>query len=388
MKPQRVYAEIDLSAICHNVEESMRRVGDGVKIMGVIKTDAYGHGAMPVAQALNSIGVDAYAVATVDEGVDLRMFGIDQPILILGHVFEDELTRAIMYRLTLTVSSYEEAKQISQHAGAAKTSAVVHAAVDTGMGRIGFQPTPESVEELKKTADLPNLTLEGLFTHFACADEADKTSMDLQIRKFTEFSKALEDAGVGIAIHHMCNSAAVMERDEDFRDMVRLGITIYGLLPSNEVQADRMDLKPALSLVSHVSHVKTVGPGFPVSYGSTFVTERDSVIATIPVGYGDGYPRSLSNKGSVLIHGKRAPIVGRVCMDQFMVDVSALPDVKIGDRVTLVGADGKNTISVEEVAGSDPYSFNYEFVCGISRRVPRIYVSGGRVVDEYTYLNI
>lgn len=372
MKPQRVYAEIDLSAICHNVEESMRRVGDGVKIMGVIKTDAYGHGAMPVAQALNSIGVDAYAVATVDEGVDLRMFGIDQPILILGHVFEDELTRAIMYRLTLTVSSYEEAKQISQHAGAAKTSAVVHAAVDTGMGRIGFQPTPESVEELKKTADLPNLTLEGLFTHFACADEADKTSMDLQIRKFTEFSKALEDAGVGIAIHHMCNSAAVMERDDDFRDMVRLGITIYGLLPSNEVQADRMDLKPALSLVSHVSHVKTVGPGFPVSYGSTFVTERDSVIATIPVGYGDGYPRSLSNKGSVLIHGKRAPIVGRVCMDQFMVDVTDIPDVNKGDEAVLIGYQESEHISAEEV-GDLSGRFNYELMCDINKRVPRIY---------------
>lgn len=372
MKPQRVYAEIDLSAICHNVEESMRRVGDGVKIMGVIKTDAYGHGAMPVAQALNSIGVEAFAVATVDEGVDLRMFGIDQPILILGHVFEDELTRAIMYKLTLTVSSYEEAKQISQHAGAAKTSAAVHAAVDTGMGRIGFQPTPESVEDLKKTADLPNLTLEGLFTHFACADEADKTSMNLQIQKFTEFSKALEDEGVCIALHHMCNSAAVMERDDDFRDMVRLGITIYGLLPSNEVQAERMDLRPALSLVSHVSHVKKVGPGFPVSYGSTFVTERDSVIATIPVGYGDGYPRSLSNKGSVLIHGKRAPIVGRVCMDQFMVDVTDIPDVKKGDEAVLIGCQESEHISAEEV-GDLSGRFNYELMCDINKRVPRIY---------------
>lgn len=246
-------------------------------------------------------------------------------------------------------------------------------AVDTGMGRIGFQPTEENVEEIRKIFALPNLDVEGVFTHFACADCADKTSRDNQIRIFLSYTKKLKEAGCNFRIRHMCNSATVMEGTDNYLDMVRLGITIYGLLPSDEVNPENLDLRPAMSLVSHVSHVKTVGPGFTVSYGSTYVTDKpETTIATVPVGYGDGYPRMLSNKGYVLIHGKRAPIVGRVCMDQFMVDVSDIPEVAQGDEVVLVGKQEDDEIRVEDLSALCG-RFNYEFVCDINKRVPRVY---------------
>ena len=373
MKPQRVYAEVDLEAICHNVRESMKKVGPGVKAMTVVKTDAYGHGAVEVAQMLSGIGIAGFAVATVEEGVELRTSGINQPILVLGHVFPDEYQKAINHHITLTVFAYENAAAISNAAKALDTTAKVHVAVDTGMGRIGFQPTEENVEEIRKIFALPNLDVEGVFTHFACADCADKTSRDNQIRIFLSYTKKLKEAGCNFRIRHMCNSATVMEGTDNYLDMVRLGITIYGLLPSDEVNPENLDLRPAMSLVSHVSHVKTVGPGFTVSYGSTYVTDKpETTIATVPVGYGDGYPRMLSNKGYVLIHGKRAPIVGRVCMDQFMVDVSDIPEVAQGDEVVLVGKQEDDEIRLEDLSALCG-RFNYEFVCDINKRVPRVY---------------
>lgn len=374
MRPQRVCAEIRQDAICHNVRASREKVGPGVRIMAVVKTDAYGHGAVATAASLDRAGLaDAFAVATVPEGVELREGGITKPILVLGHTFQDEYENALRNEITLTVFHEENAKELSDTAASLGVTGTVHLAVDTGMGRIGFQPDEAAVTEIRNICALPNLRVEGIFTHFACADHADKTSRDRQIRTFTGFLDRLAAEGMTFPIRHMANSATVMEGTEDYLDMVRLGITMYGLLPSDEVDPENLPLEPAMKLISHVSHVKAVGPGFPVSYGSTYVTERDTVLATVPVGYGDGYPRTLSNKGFVLIHGKRAPITGRVCMDQFMVDVTDISDVRQGDEIVLVGDQGEDRITVEEL--SDLCGrFNYEFTCDINRRVPRIQV--------------
>lgn len=393
--PQRVYAGIHLNNICHNVQWYMDHTGPDTKTMAVIKTDAYGHGAVMVAKALEKIGVDAFAVATVEEGVELREHGVTEPILILGHVFPDMMKAAIDHELTMAVFNEGNAVMLSIVAGTIGKTAHIHLKLDTGMGRIGFVPHEAGSEERKEVLNtiegifqLPNLSIDGIFTHFAKADWADKTFMNEQIALFKSTVADLEARGLDLGILHMCNSAAGLEKDDDFFDMVRVGITVYGLWPSDEVQKDKIDLRPGMSLVSHVSNVKEVGPGFPVGYGSTYVTTKErTVIATVPVGYGDGYPRSLSNKGEVLIAGRRAPIIGRVCMDQFMVDVTDLPGVAQGDEVVLLGSqtwpeEGRgfddaeafsDTITMEEL-GDLSGRFNYEFACDINKRVPRVYI--------------
>ena len=373
--PQRVYAGIHLNNICHNVQWYMDHTGPDTKTMAVIKTDAYGHGAVMVAKALEKIGVDAFAVATVEEGVELREHGVTEPILILGHVFPDMMKAAIDHELTMAVFNEGNAVMLSIVAGTIGKTAHIHLKLDTGMGRIGFVPHEAGSEERKEVLNtiegifqLPNLSIDGIFTHFAKADWADKTFMNEQIALFKSTVADLEARGLDLGIRHMCNSAAGLEKDDDFFDMVRVGITVYGLWPSDEVQKDKIDLRPGMSLVSHVSNVKEVGPGFPV-------------------GYGDGYPRSLSNKGEVLIAGRRAPIIGRVCMDQFMVDVTDLPGVAQGDEVVLLGSqtwpeEGRgfddaeafsDTITMEEL-GDLSGRFNYEFACDINKRVPRVYI--------------
>ena len=401
--PQRVYAGIHLDNICHNVQWYMDHTGPDTKTMAVIKTDAYGHGAVMVAKALQKIGVDAFAVATVEEGVELREHGVTEPILILGYVFPDMLKTAIDYELTMAVFHEGNAVMLSVIAGTIGKTAHVHLKLDTGMGRIGFVPHEEGSAERKELLNtiegiflLPNLSIDGIFTHFAKADWADKTFMNEQIGLFKSTVADLEARGLDLGIRHMCNSAAGMEKDDDFFDMVRVGITVYGLWPSDEVQKEKIDLRPGMSLVSHISNVKEVGPGFPVGYGSTYVTTKErTVIATVPVGYGDGYPRALSNKGEVLIAGRRAPIIGRVCMDQFMVDVTDISDaleaagdfpVTQNDEVVLLGSqtwpgedrgfDGvepiEDTITMEELSELSG-RFNYEFACDINKRVPRVY---------------
>lgn len=378
--PQRVYAGIHLDNICHNVQWYMDHTGPDTKTMAVIKTDAYGHGAVRVAKALEGIGVDAFAVATVEEGVELRENGVTEPILILGYVFPDVLEDALDHELTMAVFSKENAAHISEVATLHGQTAHIHLKVDTGMGRIGFVPGEAGSEQRKQVLNeieniffLTNLSIDGIFTHFAKADWADKTFMNEQIALFKSVVSDLEGMGLDLGVRHMCNSAAGMEKDDDFFDMVRVGITVYGLWPSDEVDMGKIDLRPGMSLVSHVSNVKEVGPGFPVGYGSTYVTDKDrTVIATVPVGYGDGYPRTLSNKAEVLIAGKRCPIIGRVCMDQFMVDVTDLPEVHQGDEVVLVGTQGSETITIEEL-GDLSGRFNYEFACDINKRVPRVY---------------
>lgn len=384
--PARVYAEINLDAICQNVQNAMDKVGKDTKMMAIIKTDAYGHGAVPVAKALKEIGTYAFGVATVEEAVQLRRAGIESPILILGYVFPADYELLIENDIMHAVFQYETAKALSEQAVSLSKTVKIHIKLDTGMGRIGMQPTEESLAEIEKIAALPNIEIDGIFTHFACADEADKTSCNRQKEKYLDFVQKLDACGIHIPIKHMCNSAGIIEFSDNFLNMTRSGIMTYGLYPSEEVNKANLKLHPALQLKSHVAFVKTVGKGFTVSYGSTYVTEKEkTVIATVPVGYGDGYPRALSNKGKVLIHGQYAPIVGRVCMDQFMVDVTDIPNVQQGDEVTLVGTDGDKRISVEEVA-DNAYSFNYEFCCGINKRVPRVYIRNGAVQEIKEFL--
>lgn len=386
MLPQRVYAEVNLDAICQNIKNAMAKVGNDTKIMAIIKTDAYGHGAVPVAEALSEIGCYAFGVATVKEAVVLRRNGINNPILILGYVFPQDYDELINNDIMHAVFQYDTAKALSEKAKSLNKTVKIHIKLDTGMGRIGMQPTDESIDEIKKIAALPNIEINGIFTHFACADEKDKTSCNNQKNKYLDFVKKLDSEGVKIPIKHMCNSAGIIDFDDDFLNMARSGIMTYGLYPSEEVDKSKLELHPALQIKSHIAFIKEVGEGFTVSYGSTFTSKGKMKIATIPVGYGDGYPRALSNKGRVIINGKFADIIGRVCMDQFMIDITDIPDAKQGGEVTLIGKDGNNFISVEDVA-DNAYSFNYEFCCGINRRVPRVYIKNGKYYKTVDYLD-
>lgn len=372
----RVYAKIDLDTISENIKAAKNTLKNGTKIMAIIKADGYGHGAVPIARELNDL-VDAYGVAIVEEGIELRNSGIDKPILILGYTAVEQLNEVIAYDITQTVFQFEIAKQMDEEAKRQGKVAKVHIKIDTGMGRIGYQPCRESIEEIIKISKLENIDIEGIFTHFACADMKDKTSADEQLATFVRFTTELADAGVNIRLKHASNSAGIVDMNYANLDMVRCGITTYGLYPSEEVNKYNLAIKPAMELETHVSYVKELEAGHGIGYGSTFVTDKLMRIATIPVGYGDGFSRALSNRGRVLIHGKSAPIVGRVCMDQFMIDVSAIPEAEQGDVVTLIGRDGSEEITVEEI-GCLSYSFNYEVVCNVGKRIPRIYYKNGK----------
>lgn len=383
MFPKRAYAVIDLDALRANAQAVIDKVGPDVKIMSIVKTDAYGHGAVPVARELEELGVDYFGVASVDEGVLLRKHGIKSPILILGYVFPEEYERLIDSELMHAVFSYDNAVALNEKAKWLNKTVKIHIKVDTGMGRIGFLPNKDSIEEIKKISKLSNVKIDGIFTHFACADFRDKTSSNRQKKLFLDFLDQLKAQGVDVGIRHMDNSASIIDEDRDFLDMVRIGIMGYGLFPSEEVDTD-FPLTPVMQLKSSVSYVKNVHKGFTVSYGSTFVAKDDMTVATVSIGYGDGYPRSLSNRGRVIINGQFANIIGRVCMDQFMVDVTDL-DVKQGDTVTLFGKDGNFDLSVEELSGLSG-RFNYELCCDINMRVPRVYVKDGEVVEVLDYL--
>ena len=368
----RCYAEISLEAIGHNIREVKKRLPEGVKLLGVVKANAYGHGAVPVASYLEN-QVDYFATATIEEAVELRENGISAPILILGYVSPSQYGDLVEYDITQTIDSDAQALALEKEAARQNRKAKAHLAVDTGMTRIGFQVTEHDADEAAKIADLPHIELEGMFTHFSCADQEDKTYCSMQMEKYDKMTALLAERGVTIPLRHICNSAGIMEFDDHRFEMVRSGIITYGIYPSEEVKKERLDLIPALSWKSHVIHVKEVGPGIGVSYGATYVTEKPMTrIATVSAGYADGYPRALSNQGCVLIHGKKAPIIGRICMDQMMVDVTDIPDVQVEDVVTLVGTDGDETITIEEIA-NPAARFDYEMLCDISSRVTRVY---------------
>lgn len=377
MLPSRVYAEINLDAMCSNVSQALERMKPA-KLMAIIKTDAYGHGAVRSAKALDEIGVYAFGVATPGEALELRRAEIKNPILILGYVFEEYFDRMIENNIDLALFDLNTAKLLNSHAEKLGKKARVHIKADTGMGRIGFQPCDESAEIIKEIAELNNIEIDGMFTHFACADSKDKASVNRQIERFTNFVAKVKSEGVSLPIVHCYNSASIVDFDKPLFDMVRCGIITYGLEPSDEVSKTNIKLQKVMSIKSHVAYVKKVGAGFTVSYGSTYVTDKETEIATIPVGYGDGYPRTLSNKGMVLIGGHFAKIIGRVCMDQFMVDVTGL-GVSRGDEVILMGSDGENSITAEEI-GDLSGRFNYELVCDINKRVPRVYIKNGKII--------
>ena len=384
-KFERVKAVVSLDAIAHNFAEMKKNIAKGTKIVAVIKADGYGHGAEAIARLIEDYDyIWGFAVATPEEALQLRTFGVKKPILILGIVFEEYFTQMIAKEIRLTVCTYEMAQKLSEEAQRQGRDVHIHIGLDTGMSRIGFADRQESVEEIKKISQLPNLKIEGMFTHFARADETDRSPAIDQLNRYLNFAKLLEDAGIQIPMKHCSNSAGIIRVPEANLNAVRAGITIYGIYPSNEVERDIVKLIPAMELKSHVSYVKDLPAGTPISYGGTFASEKDLRVATIPVGYADGYPRSLSNKGWVLIRGQKAPIIGRVCMDQFMVDVTDIPEVKHGDEVTLIGKDGEEFISIETF-GDLSGRFSYEFACDISKRVPRVYIKDGREWGDLTF---
>lgn len=378
----RVYAKIDMDAAAYNMEQMKKRIGGGARLIAVVKTDAYGHGAVPLAEVFEKLDyVWGYAVASLDEGMILRKHGIKKPILVLGCVFPDQYDDMVRNDIRAAVYMEEMALGMAEAARKAGKKAYIHIKTDTGMGRIGFPVSEESADIIERISKLEDIKIEGMFTHFAKADETDKTYTYDQHRKFMWMKEQMEKRGVEIPYYDCDNSAGIIDFPDMKHDLARAGISTYGMYPSEEVNQNAVDLKPVLSLVSHVIFVKTVEPGTSISYGGTFVAPEKMRVATIPVGYGDGYPRSLSNKGTVLIHGKRARILGRVCMDQFMVDVTDIPDVKFMDQAVLIGEDQGDRITVEELAGLSG-RFNYEFVCCLGKRIPRVYTSGGKIVKQ------
>ncbi|MCR5336923.1 MAG: alanine racemase, partial [Lachnospiraceae bacterium] len=371
---QRVCAYVDLDAMLANVRAMKANIAEKTKIIAVIKTNGYGHGAIPIAEELEKEAcIFGYAVATAEEAFSLRDAGMKKPILILGYVFPEHYERLIREDVRMALFRKDQAEQISETAKRLGKKAIAHIKVDTAMSRIGIFPDDEGMEFVRMViSDLDGIETEGVFTHFAKADEADKSAVNAQYALYTDFCDRIRAEFPGrVKYYHASNSAGIIELPQANLDLVRAGITLYGLWPSDEVRQDIVPLKPLLSLKSHVVYVKTIPAGRSVSYGGTYTATEDRRIATIPVGYGDGYPRSLSSKGSVLIGGRRSPIVGRVCMDQFMVDVTDLEDVKCGDEVTLIGRDGADEITMEEL-GDLSGRFNYELACDINARVPRV----------------
>lgn len=382
---KRVYAAIHMDAFEHNLKMIKDCISSETKIIAVIKMDAYGHGAVKFAELMETLDyVWGYAVATLDEAIILRNNGMNKDILVLGYTFPEQYEDLIAYNVTPAVFSIEMAKHLSETAVKMGQTVPVHIKLDTGMSRIGYQIDEDSADEISQIAALPHIMIEGIFTHFSKADEADKSFTLHQIRRFKDMIALLKDRDINIPFHHVSNSAAILDLKEANMDLVRAGIILYGLWPSDEVNKEGVNLRPVMELKSHVIHVKTLEPGRQISYGGTYEVTDTRVIATIPVGYGDGYARSLSNKGYVLIHGKKATVCGRVCMDQFMVDVTDIPDVKVGDLVTLLGTDGAETITMEQL-GEASNRFNYEFACDLGKRIPRVYYYQGKVIGSKDY---
>ena len=369
----RVQANVNLDAIQHNLLEIRKKLKNDTKLMVIIKADAYGHGAVPLAKAIGDSGrIDYYGVAIIEEAVELREAGINKPILVLGYTPKEQYDLAVANEVAQTVFQYDMAKALSEEAIRQGKIAKIHIKIDTGMTRIGYYDTKESIDEIKRIAALDNIEIEGLYSHFARADETDRTDTQKQLQRYINFITMLEQEGIHIPLKHIANSAGIIEFPESYFNMVRCGIATYGIYPSDMVHKDDIRLIPAMELKTHVIYVKDVEQGVGISYGATYITDKQTKVATIPVGYADGYSRNLSNHGKVIIHGQYAPILGRICMDQFMVDVTDIKDVQQGDMVTLLGRDGDAYISAEELAEWS-HSFAYELVCTIGKRIPRVY---------------
>lgn len=382
----RAFVSVDLDAVMANIQLMKSDVSENTKLIAVIKTNAYGHGCVPIASELEAVDyIWGYAVATAEEAFYLRKNSIKKPILILGYTFPYSYEQFLQYDIRPAVFREDTLQDLQETAERYHKKFKIHIKVDTGMRRIGIQPDESGLQFIEKLKNYPMLEIEGIFTHFAKADEIDKNHALNQVKTFSDFlEKAEEILGYRIPIHHCSNSAGIMELPEANMDVARVGISMYGLYPSDEMDSERNKLIPALQLLSKIVYVKEIKKGMTVSYGGTYCAEQDRKIATIPIGYGDGYPRSLSNKGYVLIRGEKAPIVGRVCMDQFMVDVTDIQDVCEGDIVTLIGDDGEHTITAE-LLGDMSGRFNYELVCDLNKRLPRVYYKNNQVVEVNEY---
>ena len=383
---RRVYAKVDLDAIASNMKAMKALLPEQTGMLGVVKADAYGHGAVPVARAIEPY-VSGFAAATAEEAVQLRKAGLKGLILVLGVPFPEDFEDLIRWEIRPAVFEWEQAEALSRLALLCHKVLPIHLAVDTGMSRIGMKPGEEALELVKRVSCLKGIRIEGIFTHFSRADEKDLSCTEEQLKAFEAFDRQLREQGIRIPLRHCSNSAAIVGGlSSNQLELCRAGIALYGLYPSGEVRKDLAALTPALELISCVSCLRDIGPGTAVSYGGTFVADRPMRIATIPVGYGDGYPRSLSGKGAVLIHGQRAPILGRICMDQFMVDVSHIPDVRNFDEAVLLGFQGGEHISAEEIAEVSG-GFHYEILCGLNKRIPRVYIREGKAVEIRDYFD-
>ncbi|MFV0364455.1 MAG: alanine racemase [Suipraeoptans sp.] len=387
-KYSRVVARINLDAIEYNMDAMNSHTNSDTKMLNVIKADGYGHGAVQIAHMMKDKEyLWGFAVATLDEAVVLRESGITNSILVLGCVFPDQFEDMFKYDISMTVYNKELFEPAAELAKSMNKKLKIHIKLDTGMGRLGFPPNDNSIEEIKEICNMDCVVNEGMFTHFAKADEIDKSYTENQLQKFEYMIKSLKNNDVLFSHYHASNSAGIIDiRDANY-DLVRTGISCYGLYPSNEVDHETIRLQPAMELISHIVSLKEFHKGQAISYGGTFVAEHDIKVATIPVGYADGYPRSLSNKGYVLIRGKKARILGRVCMDQFMVDVTEIPETVIFDKVVLVGKSEDETLPVE-VLSEISDRFNYEFVCDISKRVPREYIRRNEVISQSDYFKV
>lgn len=380
------WAEIDLDAIAHNVLEIRRVIGEEVEMMGVVKADAYGHGVLEVVRTLLDNGVSQLAVSKLDEAIQIRKMGIRVPILIFGYTDLSRAEEIVINDVTQAVFSREMAQVLSKAAVKLCRSAKIHVKLDTGMTRVGFMPDQGAIQSILELGKLPGLMIEGLFTHFASADETERDYTMMQFERYMNVCSELVKLGIHIPLRHVCNSAGIMQYPQMHLDMVRPGIILYGLYPSQKVDREKISLRPAMTLKANVILVKDVEPGTCISYGRTFRTSRPSKIATVPIGYADGYTRLLSNKGRMLVNGEYAPVVGRVCMDQCMIDVTDLKhEVHVGDEAVIFGSQNGVCISVDEVA-ADIGTISYELVSIISKRIPRVYLKGGRISSVLNYL--
>jgi alanine racemase len=384
-KIRAAWAEVDLDALAHNMREVRRLAQKGALVTAVIKADGYGHGAKKIAQTLLDNGADRFAIAILDEGIELRRAGFKVPILVLGYTDKERAEEVISNGLEQAVYSWDLAEALSEEAGKQGEIAKLHIKVDTGMGRIGLQPNKDSVQLIKKISQLPNVVIEGIFTHFAVADAVDKAYTEEQYEKFNWVCSELEKENVKVNIRHCGNSATIIDLPEMHLNMVRAGIVLYGLEPSDEVMLNKLELRQVMSLKVRISHVKEIEAGQSVSYGRKFIAEKKSKIASLPIGYADGYTRMLSGKAEALVKGSKVPVVGRICMDQCMIDVTGIGGVKAGDEVVLFGKQDGNFISIDELA-EKLGTINYEIVCMISKRVPRVYIKDGKIVDVQNYI--
>ena len=379
------YVEVNLDNLAHNYSEIRRIVRKETQVMPVIKANGYGHGAVELAKLYSSLGVNRFAVSLLNEAIELRRAGIDKPILVLNFTPDFQMSDVAANDLTQAIYRYEDAVALSEAAAAMDKKLKIHIKLDTGMSRIGFLPSDDSIENVMKISQLPNLEIEGIFTHFAKSDEADKSFTRLQFDRFMRMVESIQEKGLTIPLKHVSNSAAIIDLPEYNLDIVRPGIILYGYYPSDDVKKERIDLRPAMTLRTIVSNIKTLPADTGISYNHVYRTPAEARIATVPIGYADGYPRTLTGKGQVYIAGKRVTINPRICMDQMMFDVTGLRDVNVGDEVIYFGYGNRDWPSVDEVAKTFG-TINYEIVCMMGRRLPRVYLKGGKVVRTLDYL--